>query len=240
MKSQEICTGPSVLPGWWIIQPDPALREAQNIYWVYKDDGYIEKMLSREILKILKCSIKKKKKIWIYHFRETVINFKGSREVRLHQDRIILGEAWWFGGHSLLQQDSASAKSPTCFFSQLCLLFFNFTLFITTKKSVLKWNFPTEFFFPLRSHHFPKKTLSEESHLNGMTKTSMRWTLLFWLMHGEQNSWFCWGILLTELWWHHCRHLHPSKMDSPGRISQLLIFAAKKKWKLKSKLNSLK
>lgn len=49
-------------------------------------------MLSREILKILKCSIKKKK-IWIYHFRETVINFKGSREVRLHQDRIILGEA---------------------------------------------------------------------------------------------------------------------------------------------------
>lgn len=132
----------------------------------------------------------KTKNIWFYCFRETVMNFKGLGELRLHQDRIILREEWWVGGSSLLrillQQKDQLVSFPTSISPPWILPC------LSQQKSVFKWDFPTDFFFPLRSHHFPKRHFQE-------SPIWMEWSRLpcdepyfsgWW--HGQQNPWFCW------------------------------------------------
>lgn len=116
----------------------------------------------------------------------------------------------------------------------------NFTQFIPTKV-YFKMGLPHRIFFTVEKSSFSNKMLSEKAHSNCVIKAFIAMTPLFLaddVVRRTQS--FVGKFCLQNRGRHNCRQPCPSTSDAPGRVSQVLIFVAKKKWKLKSKLNSLK
>lgn len=179
---------------------------------------------------------------------ETVINLKGLGELRLHQNRTIWGEEWWAGGSSLLSMGSVSllqhsGKTNLFLFLFPCLISFvalsNFTQFIP-KQVYFKLGLPHRIFFTIEKSSVSKKMLSEKSHSNWIIKACIAMNLLFLADDLVRTLSFVGKFCFWSRGGHNCRQLRPSMSDSPESVSQFLMFVAKKKWKMKSKLNSLK
>ena len=214
---------------WCIMWPDSALGEAKTALLLVLQELLLDwKNAIQENFEDLK--MLDLKNILIYHFGETVINFKGLGELRLHQNRTILREEWWVGGTSLLRMGSVpllqhSGKAnlfcflfPYLFFSPLW--FSAISPSLLQQKSILKWDFPKNV-FTIEKSSFSNKMLSEKSHLNWIIKTFTAMNPLFLAddMVSRTLS-FVGKSCLQNRGGHKCRQLHPNMSDSLERVSQ--------------------
>lgn len=122
-----------------------------------------------------------------------MINFKGLGELSLHQNRKILREEWWVGGSSLLRMGSVSLlqhsrKASLFLFLSPCLFLSPswcsaILPSLSQQKSILKWDFPTEFFYHWEVTIFQRDVVRKVPfELNIQGFHCLEWTLSFWLM----------------------------------------------------------